>query len=31
MIDVNSGTGTECLNLKEYPYNNALYVKNTPK
>jgi len=31
MIDVNSDTGTECLKLKEYPYNNALYSKNMPK
>jgi len=28
MIDVNSDTGRECLKLKEYPYNNALYSKN---
>jgi len=31
MIDVNSDTGKECLRLKEYPHNNALYGKNTPK
>jgi len=31
MTDVNSNTGTECLKLKEYPYNNALYGKNTLK
>jgi len=31
MTDVNSDTGRECLKMKEYPYNNALFGKNTPK
>jgi len=31
MIDVDGDTGKECLKLKEYLYNNALYSKNTPK
>jgi len=29
--DIHSDSGGECLKLKEYSYNNALYGKNTPK